>query len=87
MLLRVRAEASTGKLSIPEIPVLGLSYRKGCLSGEQAGTYPYFGSFPEQGRGQKEGIGLNPLGVEHHFFFLHPVPRKAGLAIPREGME
>lgn len=81
MVLRVRAEAGacTGKFSIPEIPVLwAFPTEKGRLSGEQAGTYPYFGSFPEQGRGQKEEIRLNPLGVgHHHLYFSSSSTRKS----------
>lgn len=49
------------------------------------GSYPYFCSLPEQVRGHKEE-GLTLQGWDTIFIFLLPVPGKAALAIPREGI-
>lgn len=38
------------------------------MSEEWAASHSYFGSLPEQGRGHKEGIGLNPPGVGRQSF-------------------
>lgn len=50
---------------------------KGWGPGQWAGSHPYFCSLPEQVRGHKEGMGINPPGVGHYFYFSSSSARKS----------
>lgn len=75
MLLRVRAEAgaSTGKFSIPEIPVLGLSYRKGAPVKGTGWNIPLLWFLPRARQGAKGRDTVEPSRgrtPSFLFFFL-----------------
>lgn len=75
MVLRVRAEAgaSTGKFSIPEIPVLGLSYRKGAPVRGTGWNIPLLWFLPRAGQGAKGRDKVEPSRgrtPSFLFFFL-----------------
>lgn len=46
------------------------------VPGERAGSHPRFCSLPEQVRGHKKRIGINPPGVGHYFYFSSSSARK-----------